>query len=105
VDGVRHGEGEPEHGAECGAPSVVAPKESRPRLPPAAPPRVREALEALKSAVRNGDNAVAVLMDAARVCSLRQITEAFFEPGGQYRRCLTQAAGPENGLPMSRLWP
>ena len=26
------------------------------------------------------------LMDAARVCSLGQITEAFFEVGGQYRR-------------------
>jgi methylmalonyl-CoA mutase len=25
-------------------------------------------------------------MDAARVCSLQQITEAFFEVGGQYRR-------------------
>jgi methylmalonyl-CoA mutase len=28
----------------------------------------------------------AVLMDAARVCTLGQITEAFFEVGGQYRR-------------------
>ena len=28
----------------------------------------------------------AVLMDAARVCSLQQVTEAFFEVGGQYRR-------------------
>ena len=26
------------------------------------------------------------LMDAARVCSLGQLTEAFFEVGGQYRR-------------------
>ena len=26
------------------------------------------------------------LMDAARVCSLGQITDAFFEVGGQYRR-------------------
>jgi hypothetical protein len=25
-------------------------------------------------------------MDAVRVCSLQQITEAFFEVGGQYRR-------------------
>jgi methylmalonyl-CoA mutase len=25
-------------------------------------------------------------MDAARVCSLGQITETFFEVGGQYRR-------------------
>ena len=28
----------------------------------------------------------AVLMDAARVCSLQQVTEAFFEVGGQCRR-------------------
>jgi len=27
-----------------------------------------------------------VLMDAARACSLQQVTEAFFEVGGQYRR-------------------
>jgi methylmalonyl-CoA mutase len=44
------------------------------------------ALEALKNAARAGDNVFAVLMDAARVCSLQQITEAFFEVGGQYRR-------------------
>ena len=35
---------------------------------------------------RSGGNVFAVLMDAARVCSLQQITEAFFEVGGQYRR-------------------
>ena len=34
----------------------------------------------------SGENVFAVLMDAARVCSLRQVTEAFFEVGGQYRR-------------------
>jgi methylmalonyl-CoA mutase len=44
------------------------------------------ALEALKEAARAGDNVFAVLMEAARVCSLQQITEAFFEVGGQYRR-------------------
>jgi isobutyryl-CoA mutase len=44
------------------------------------------ALEALKDAARSGANVFAVLMDAARVCSLQQITEAFFEVGGQYRR-------------------
>ena len=27
-----------------------------------------------------------VLMDAVRVCSLGQITDAFFEVGGRYRR-------------------
>ncbi len=41
---------------------------------------------ALKDAARSGGNVFAVLMDAARVCSLQQITEAFFEVGGQYRR-------------------
>ena len=44
------------------------------------------ALAALKDAARSGSNVFAVLMDAARVCSLQQITEAFFEVGGQYRR-------------------
>jgi methylmalonyl-CoA mutase len=44
------------------------------------------ALARLKEAARSGDNVFAVLMDAARVCSLQQITDAFFEVGGQYRR-------------------
>ncbi len=44
------------------------------------------ALAALKDAARAGENVFAVLMDAARVCSLQQITDAFFEVGGQYRR-------------------
>lgn len=44
------------------------------------------ALADLKDAAVSGRNVFAVLMDAARVCSLQQITEAFFEVGGQYRR-------------------
>ncbi|MEO5662248.1 MAG: methylmalonyl-CoA mutase family protein, partial [Nocardioides sp.] len=44
------------------------------------------AIARLKEAAVNGDNVFAVLMDAARMCSLQQITEAFFEVGGQYRR-------------------
>ena len=44
------------------------------------------ALAELTEAARSGGNVFAVLMDAARVCSLQQITEAFFEVGGQYRR-------------------
>ena len=44
------------------------------------------ALARLKEAVINGDNVFAVLMDVARVCSLQQVTDAFFEVGGQYRR-------------------
>ncbi|MRK00291.1 methylmalonyl-CoA mutase [Aeromicrobium sp. S22] len=45
-----------------------------------------EALERLRLAAINHENVFAVLMDAARVCSLQQVTEAFFEVGGQYRR-------------------
>jgi methylmalonyl-CoA mutase len=44
------------------------------------------ALAELKEVARSGGNVFAVLMDAARVCSLQQITEACFEVGGQYRR-------------------
>jgi isobutyryl-CoA mutase len=45
-----------------------------------------QALSRLKEAATSGENLFAVLMDAARVCSLQQVTEAFFEVGGQYRR-------------------
>ncbi len=44
------------------------------------------AIARLKAAAVNGENVFAALMDAARVCSLQQVTEAFFEVGGQYRR-------------------
>jgi methylmalonyl-CoA mutase len=44
------------------------------------------ALQRLTAAAATDDNVFAVLMDAARVCSLQQITDAFFEVGGQYRR-------------------
>ncbi|MEY9965206.1 methylmalonyl-CoA mutase [Streptacidiphilus sp. MAP12-16] len=44
------------------------------------------ALDALKDAATGGRNVFAVLMEAARVCSLQQVTEAFFEVGGEYRR-------------------
>ncbi len=46
-----------------------------------------QALQRLRDVAATDDqNVFAVLMDAARVCSLQQITEAFFEVGGQYRR-------------------
>ncbi|XVX18745.1 fused isobutyryl-CoA mutase/GTPase IcmF [Actinomycetota bacterium] len=45
-----------------------------------------QAIARLKEAAAGGENVFAVLMDAARVCSLGQVTEAFFEVGGQYRR-------------------
>ena len=40
----------------------------------------------LQHAATNDDNVFAVLMDAVRVCSLGQITDALFEAGGKYRR-------------------
>jgi isobutyryl-CoA mutase len=43
-------------------------------------------LELLKEAATSGGNVFAALMDAVRHCSLGQITQAFFEVGGQYRR-------------------
>jgi methylmalonyl-CoA mutase len=43
-------------------------------------------LAALQQAVINNENVFAKLMDAVRVCSLGQITEALFAVGGQYRR-------------------
>jgi methylmalonyl-CoA mutase len=43
-------------------------------------------LARLKQAVIRNENVFAVLMDAVRVCSLGQISSAFFEVGGQYRR-------------------
>ncbi len=45
-----------------------------------------EAIARLKEAAVRDENVFAVLMDAARVCSLQQVTDAFFEVGGQYRR-------------------
>ncbi|WP_440901222.1 methylmalonyl-CoA mutase family protein, partial [Actinosynnema sp.] len=45
-----------------------------------------EALRRLKAAAASGENVFEVLVDAARVCTLGQVTEAFFEVGGQYRR-------------------
>jgi methylmalonyl-CoA mutase len=43
-------------------------------------------LERLREAVIADANVFEVLMDAARVCSLGQITHALFEVGGRYRR-------------------
>lgn len=43
-------------------------------------------LLALQKAVIENRNVFEVLMDAVRVCSLGQITNALFEVGGQYRR-------------------
>jgi methylmalonyl-CoA mutase len=44
------------------------------------------ALAALREAATSGGNVFEALMSAVRVCSLGQISQAFFEVGGQYRR-------------------
>ncbi|MCL8026157.1 fused isobutyryl-CoA mutase/GTPase IcmF [Nocardioides bruguierae] len=44
------------------------------------------ALARLKEVAAGDGNVFAALMDAARVCTLGQVTEAFFEVGGAYRR-------------------
>ncbi|MCW2616070.1 MAG: methylmalonyl-CoA mutase, large subunit [Frankiales bacterium] len=44
------------------------------------------ALAALQEAATSGGNVFDALMSAVRSCSLGQISEAFFEVGGQYRR-------------------
>ena len=46
------------------------------------------ALQRLRDAVIADANVFEVLMDAARVCSLGQVTHALFEVGGQYRRSM-----------------
>ena len=46
------------------------------------------ALAHLREVAMTGGNTFAALLDAVRTCSLGQITEAFFEVGGQYRRSM-----------------
>jgi len=48
--------------------------------------RAPEALARLQRVAMEGGNVFAALMDAVRCCSLGQISDAFFEVGGQYRR-------------------
>jgi len=45
-----------------------------------------EALRNLSNAANNNENVFAELMNTVRYCSLGQITNTFFEVGGQYRR-------------------
>ena len=44
------------------------------------------ALERLQKVALSGDNIFAELMNAVRLCSLGQITQALYDVGGQYRR-------------------
>src|SRR5690625_3262625 len=48
--------------------------------------QAEEALEKVKNAAIENENVFEALMDATKVCSLGQITQALFEVGGQYRR-------------------
>jgi methylmalonyl-CoA mutase len=48
----------------------------------------KEALQKLRSTVLKGENVFEELMNAARVCSLGQITHELFKVGGEYRRSL-----------------
>ncbi|HET7522735.1 MAG TPA: methylmalonyl-CoA mutase family protein, partial [Acidimicrobiales bacterium] len=45
-----------------------------------------QAIARLQQTALDGGNVFAVLMDAVKVCSLGQITNALFEVGGRYRR-------------------
>jgi methylmalonyl-CoA mutase len=46
------------------------------------------ALQKLKQTVIDNGNVFAELVNAVRICSLGQITDALFEVGGQYRRSM-----------------
>ena len=48
--------------------------------------RSEEALTQLKEVAINNGNLFAELMETVKYCSLGQITHAFYEVGGQYRR-------------------
>jgi methylmalonyl-CoA mutase len=50
--------------------------------------KAKEAIQRLRAAVINNENVFAELVTAVRYCSLGQITDAFFEVGGQYRRSM-----------------
>lgn len=89
VNTFRNPHGEPHHDIEL-ARGTEEEKQSQLR-------RVREfqhrhrdpahaALARLEAVARTDDNIFEVLMDAARVCTLQQVTDTFFTVGGQYRR-------------------
>jgi len=50
------------------------------------PKVTEEMLQRLQSAAVSGENQFELLIEAAKVCSLGQITHALYEVGGQYRR-------------------
>jgi methylmalonyl-CoA mutase len=48
--------------------------------------RTKELIGALQQAALKNENTFELLMEAAKYCSLGQITNGMFEVGGQYRR-------------------
>ena len=44
------------------------------------------ALDEVQNAALNGENIFEALMEATKVCSLGQLSEALFAVGGKYRR-------------------
>ncbi len=48
--------------------------------------KVKEQIAILQEAAIQNENLFDKLMEATKVCSLGQITEALFKVGGQYRR-------------------
>jgi methylmalonyl-CoA mutase len=52
------------------------------------PERAKAALKDLQTAALNNENLFERLVDATKVCSLGQITDALFAVGGQYRRSM-----------------
>ena len=78
---VRHARAGPRHGGREAEPA-------RPpcRLPVPAPGEAETTIRRLQDVATGDGNVFDELMNAARVCSLGQLTDAFFEVGGQYRR-------------------
>ncbi|GAB2671619.1 fused isobutyryl-CoA mutase/GTPase IcmF [Nocardia goodfellowii] len=89
VNTFRNPHGEPQHVIEL-ARGTEAEKQSQLQRVRDFQNRHRDpahrALARLESVARTEDNIFEVLMDAARVCTLQQITDTFFRVGGQYRR-------------------
>jgi methylmalonyl-CoA mutase len=50
--------------------------------------RAPEALRRLQAAARRDENVFEHLMETVKVASLGQISDALFEVGGRYRRCM-----------------
>ncbi|MFC9892155.1 fused isobutyryl-CoA mutase/GTPase IcmF [Nocardia sp. NPDC127579] len=89
VNTFRNPHGEPQHVIEL-ARGTEAEKQSQLERVRAFQHRHRDqahaALARLEAVARTDENIFGVLMDAARVCTLQQITDTFFRVGGQYRR-------------------